>query len=81
MIMLPFKHPRLRLDSELYRLLRQAVLKRDNWRCQLCGSTVGLEVHHIQPRSRLGDDAEGNLITLCSGCHQEVHLKTQRSRS
>jgi 5-methylcytosine-specific restriction endonuclease McrA len=79
--MLPFKHSRLRLDSEAYRLLRQAVLERDNWRCQLCGSTVGLEVHHIQHRSSLGDDAEGNLITLCSGCHQEVHLNRQHRRS
>ena len=67
------KHPKLRLDAESYRLLRQAVLQRDQWRCQSCGSIVGLEVHHIQSRGRLGNDAEENLITLCYQCHGLLH--------
>lgn len=41
------------------------MLQRDEWRCQTCGSRVGLEVHHVTPRSQLGHDAEENLITLC----------------
>ena len=58
------KRPRLRLDLNSYRLLRNLILKRDGWRCQSCGSRTGLEVHHIMPRSKLGHDADENLITL-----------------
>jgi len=32
-----------------------------------------LEVHHMQPRSQLGDDMMDNLITLCAGCHGKRH--------
>ena len=69
------KRPRLRLDPDSYRVLRRSVLERDRWHCQICSSTVGLEVHHIKPRGRLGDDAEENMITLCWSCHRKVHLK------
>jgi hypothetical protein len=67
------KRPRLKLDPEAYRELCYEVLKRDGWRCQSCGRTKCLQVHHIQPRGRLGDDAEDNLITLCVDCHQACH--------
>lgn len=69
------KRPRRRLDPESYSRLRQLVLERDRWRCQHCGHSTELEVHHIQSRSRLGDDAEQNLITLCASCHQGVHRR------
>lgn len=68
------KCPRLRLDLKSFRLLRHSILRRDGWRCQ-CGSRVGLEVHHITPRSRLGRDAEENLIALCRECHRQIQLK------
>ena len=63
----------LRLDPQSYNTLRQLVLRRDNWRCQLCGAVSNLEVHHQQFRSRGGEDAEHNLITLCQRCHKSVH--------
>ena len=75
MTILQPKHPRLRLDPESYRLLHRAILERDRWRGQLCGTNVGLEVHHVIPRSRLGDDLEENLITLCSKCHRKTHRR------
>jgi 5-methylcytosine-specific restriction endonuclease McrA len=69
------KDPRLRLDPECYQVLHHSVLERDGWRCQVCGSLANLEVHHIMPRSKLGDEAEENLITLCSQCHRKIHSK------
>ena len=63
----------LRLDPPAYDALRQQVLHRDNWRCQLCGAMSNLEVHHQQFRSHAGEDAEHNLITLCHKCHGEMH--------
>jgi 5-methylcytosine-specific restriction endonuclease McrA len=65
--------PRLRLDLDSYRKLRIKVLERDGWRCQYCGSSDDLQVHHICFRSRLGDDRDENLITLCADCHSDIH--------
>ncbi len=45
--------------------LRHEVLRRDGWRCQLCGTMSNLEVHHKEFRSHSGDDSGQNLITLC----------------
>jgi len=70
---LPFKVRPVRLDAEAYRNLRRQIIERDGWRCQLCGSIAGVEVHHIQRRSRAGEDSDDNLITLCSACHRRAH--------
>jgi 5-methylcytosine-specific restriction endonuclease McrA len=67
--------PRLRLESEAYRQLCREVLERDGWQCQSCGQMENLQIHHIHPRSRLGDDTESNLITLCNICHQIFHRR------
>jgi len=70
--MLP-KHPRLRLERRSYQELCRRVLKRDNWRCQVCGSSQNLQVHHKQLRSQQGSDEDSNLITLCASCHEGLH--------
>ncbi len=67
------KQPRLRLDPQAYNRLREAVLERDGWRCQLCGRRRDLHVHHIKPRSKLGDDCASNLIVVCARCHSSLH--------
>jgi len=67
------KTPRVPLDDEVYRKLHRQVLERDGWHCQICGSMQRLQVHHSRFRSQGGGDAEDNLITLCAGCHEQVH--------
>ena len=62
-----------RLDPVSYEDLRKQVLRRDDWRCQSCGTMSNLEVHHKQFRSHSGHDSEENLITLCSTCHAGIH--------
>src|SRR2546426_4527056 len=68
---IPPRNPRLRLAPNLYEHLRQQVLRRDGWRCQGCGAIANLEVHRKELRGQSGDDAEPNLITLCTACHAE----------
>jgi 5-methylcytosine-specific restriction endonuclease McrA len=67
------KRGRRRLEPKDYKALCLEILRRDGWRCQLCGRRKDLQVHHIEFRSRLGSDCEGNLITLCAQCHQMMH--------
>ena len=67
------KPARSRLDPLAYETLRQQVLRRDGWRCQLCGAMTNLEVHHQRFRSHAGHISEENLITLCVSCHAEMH--------
>jgi 5-methylcytosine-specific restriction endonuclease McrA len=67
------KQPRLQLEPEPYNKLRKEVLRRDGWRCLVCGSRQNLQVHHKQLRSQQGHDSELNLITLCAPCHKGLH--------
>ncbi len=61
-----------RLDENL----RKATILRDNCKCQECKKTnCLLEVHHIRARKYGGADTIGNLITLCSNCHQKTEGK------
>jgi len=63
------------LDREAQVELASLVLKRDNYKCQRCGSTKELNCHHIIPESvdpQLGADVE-NCITFCKQCHIFIH--------
>ena len=54
--------------------MRYNVLKRDNFRCQICGRSaqdgVTLEVDHIIPISKGGKTEYSNLRTLCKDCNR-----------
>lgn len=63
----------IRLEGKAYEELRQQILRRDGWRCQRCGKSEQLQIHHIERRSHLRKDVEQNLITLCANCHRIVH--------
>ena len=55
--------------------IRMDILKRDNFRCRICGRSpddnvdIQLDVHHILPYAKGGLTHEENLITLCHTCH------------
>ncbi|MFZ0419952.1 MAG: HNH endonuclease [Candidatus Sulfotelmatobacter sp.] len=70
----------LRLDPVSYETLRQQILRRDGWRCQLCGAMANLEVHHKEFRTHAGHDSEENLITLCTACHAQMHRERNFGR-
>ena len=54
--------------------LRYDVLKRDNFRCTICGATaqdgVKLHIDHIFPVSKGGKTELNNLRTLCERCNR-----------
>lgn len=59
--------------SKLNASLRYDVLKRDNFRCVICGRSaadgVTLHVDHIKPISKGGKTELNNLRTLCDYCN------------
>lgn len=60
--------------SRMSKSLRYDVMKRDGFRCQLCGrrasDNIELHVDHIIPVSKGGKTEMKNLRTLCSDCNQ-----------
>jgi hypothetical protein len=64
------------------------VIKRDNWRCVICGRRpadhldVELHVHHIRPWGSGGITIDDNLVTLCQTCHNglEPHFEIELFR-
>lgn len=61
--------------------LRYDVLRRDGFRCQLCGATASdgvlLHVDHIVPVSKGGKTEMSNLRTLCERCNLGKSDKTE----
>ena len=64
--------------SAEYKAWRAAVFARDEFTCRVCGERGGrLNAHHIKKYSvfpELRYDIS-NGITLCEGCHKEVHRR------
>ncbi|WP_196018106.1 HNH endonuclease [Alistipes senegalensis] len=70
------------LQSPEWREVCRRVRLRDGHRCQLCGKTYTLEVHHLTYYDDCGHSIVGHesehldkLITLCGDCHQKQHRK------
>ena len=67
--------PTHKTKREVSLRLRFLVMKRDNFKCCMCGrspaTTAGLELHidHIIPWSKGGETTIDNLQTLCSDCN------------
>lgn len=55
------------------RALRERIMERDNYTCQICGKympdEIGLQIDHIVPVSRGGKTVPSNLRVLCSKCN------------
>ena len=55
-----------------HEVLRLAALARDGHCCTECGKSDSLQIHHVIPIKRGGDDLLENLRTLCVGCHRKI---------
>jgi 5-methylcytosine-specific restriction endonuclease McrA len=74
-------------DIHRRRITRKAVLARDGWICQYCGSDKhGLTVDHVIPRSRGGESVWENIVASCAPCNrrkgnrlpQEIRMHPKR---
>jgi 5-methylcytosine-specific restriction endonuclease McrA len=58
-------------------LSKRNILKRDNYRCQYCGTTHGsMTVDHVIPKRLRGTDSWENLVCSCARCN---NIKGDRS--
>jgi predicted restriction endonuclease len=75
------KTDKKKLEKELDDLWHQAVLKRDCYRCRICGSKDRLQTHHIFSRIRKTTRWDmDNGITLCAGHHYLAHRDPEKFR-
>jgi 5-methylcytosine-specific restriction endonuclease McrA len=66
-------------DVHRRKITRKAVLARDSWTCQYCGSNKpGLTVDHVIPRSRGGDSGWENIVASCAPCNRKKGDKLPR---
>lgn len=63
------------LNSPEWKAISQAKKAADGFKCQVCGATENLEVHHktYDPDPMKGLLAFKNLTTLCKDCHLSAH--------
>lgn len=54
---------------------RSMIYKRDNHKCQYCGSTKNLTIDHIVPRSRGGENTWENMTVACISCNTKKSNK------
>ncbi len=74
---------RIPRDVHRRKITRKAVLARDAWTCQYCGTDRGgLTVDHVIPRSRGGESVWENIVASCAPCNRrkgnrlprEIHM-------
>jgi hypothetical protein len=81
-----YDHLRKNIKSSSYRKgiapkLRYMILKRDGFKCVLCGKTSDddrLEIDHIVPIVAGGNNNINNLRTLCSECNKGKMLLEEK---
>lgn len=63
--------------GDTWNRIKFEVLKRDNFKCQICGTHSKLQVHHVVPYLFCKEHKEANLVTLCQHHHRKVenHLR------
>jgi len=48
-------------------------LKESRFKCEVCGETLVVDLHHIIPRSEGGLDDYNNITSLCPNHHTAIH--------
>ncbi|HAW58937.1 MAG TPA: hypothetical protein DCX03_07995 [Bacteroidales bacterium] len=70
-------------NKERFNGLKDKILKRDHYKCKICGSDKKLSVHHIDGNNHESENPNNsisNLITLCSSCHHKLHWWQRKNR-
>lgn len=58
--------------SEFPKKVRDQIKERDYGECHMCGSSYGIQIHHIVSRAQGGRGVLENGVCLCIICHDKV---------
>ena len=64
-------------DPRHWDAVRQKVLKRDGYKCRLCGDDDELHVHHLTYEN-WGNEKKKDLTTLCKEHHKLFHRQNKK---
>ena len=67
-------------NNEEWRELKAEVKAERGAKCERCGSTLNLDLHHLKARRYGGQDAKANAQLLCESCHVQTPTYGDRSR-
>jgi 5-methylcytosine-specific restriction endonuclease McrA len=68
------------LRTKHWQAVRAVAIGRADGRCQLCGATEQLNVHH-NTYERRGEELTSDVVALCSSCHAKHHDIVGSSRN
>ena len=60
------------LKSKHWQDIRHKVFQEYGYRCDQCGSSKNLHIHHIT-YEHLGEEKISDLVPLCEDCHKRLH--------
>lgn len=69
------------LVAECYKVRSGVVARKAGYKCEICGGTQGLQIHHKVLRSHGRSDRIENLQLLDITCHDLVHTKWLRKKT
>ncbi len=59
-------------NNQRWRIVKEEVMAERGAKCERCGSTVNLDLHHIKARRYGGKDIKANAQLLCEPCHVQT---------
>lgn len=62
------------LKSPRWKKKRFLVLKRDHFKCTVCGRKRNLNVHH-KTYKNIFNEPLCDLVTVCKVCHKKIHRR------
>jgi 5-methylcytosine-specific restriction endonuclease McrA len=65
---------RRHLRSPRWRYLKACIARSRGRRCERCGATYGLQLHH-KTYIRLGHERPSDVELLCDSCHRRADLE------
>lgn len=61
-----------KVRNALTNSMRQKLKDAVGGKCEQCKQKGDLEIHHIRPVAKGGNNAPSNLVVLCPNCHQDA---------
>ena len=59
-------------NNQRWRIVKEEVMAERGAKCERCGSTANLDLHHIKARRYGGKDIKANAQLLCEPCHVQT---------